>query len=333
MLGVGDAIALVQATRDIIAIVDAAFAFSGECKELKTKCQIVEKLLTSNASLAADETSKPLQNTLQKALSYLKECKRKRIMRNPLFEVLFHPRIETYTRKLDEWIVIAILSADVRIEMTLQRAASEIQEVHDVSKVGLSIGKRVEEKLDFVITAERLGRLGTEEHKYLNPKIRSALWDRVTVITLNEVEALNEPNAHAEFTGSLKTGEAIRFVPLEKGKSDTPRLLVVYGELSRSVGIQRLFGRFEGRYGDYAVLEDVNVYSVLNTVLSTCDPKAKESSRLSQLKLCLDLTICIAYLHSVNIVVKVISDSSVYLRNVNGNVIPVLGNLQHARLV
>jgi hypothetical protein len=41
----------------------------------------------------------------------------------------------------------------------------------------------------------------------------------------------------------------------------------------------------------------------------------------------------VAYLHSVKIVVKVISESSFYIREVDGNFVPVLTHLEHARKV
>ena len=326
----GDIIAIAQAAREIITIVDQTFAFSGECQELKQKCEVVKKILEGSETV---EDYPELKNAVERALAYLQECRKRRFVRNPFFEVVFHPRIEKYTRTIESWITIIILSVDIHIQTELKKNTELSKEVHDDSKEVLATSRRLEEKLDFVVTAERLERLGAEENKYSNLKIRSELWNRVPVITPNEVSISEQPDGHAEFVGSLVTGEAIRFVPLEKDKYDTPRLLVVYGEISRSVGVQRLYGIFKGRYGHYAVMEDVKVDSILKDVLLGTDSKITEPTPLNRLKICLDLATCVAYLHSVHIIVKVLSDSSIYLQSVNGNLIPILANLQHARLV
>jgi hypothetical protein len=61
--------------------------------------------------------------------------------------------------------------------------------------------------------------------------------------------------------------------------------------------------------------------------------KIAELTRTRRLRLCYEIALSVAYLHSVSIVVKVISTKSIYLREVNGDLIPVLTNLEYARQV
>lgn len=150
-----------------------------------------------------------------------------------------------------------------------------------------------------------------------------------------EVESLGERVGEMEFRGSLLSGERVVFIPIDLAMWNVPKYLSIYGPLSRSVNLQRFFGIFQDTSGDYAVMEDLTgegtPFMLLKTALSS--NRIAESSSICRLRLCHEIAMIVAYLHSTKIVVKVISDSSIFLRKVNEAFIPVMTNLEHTREV
>lgn len=58
-----------------------------------------------------------------------------------------------------------------------------------------------------------------------------------------------------------------------------------------------------------------------------------QASYLQRLRLCYEIALAVAYLHSVHIVVKVLSEESIFIKQVKGELIPALSDLEYARLV
>lgn len=121
--------------------------------------------------------------------------------------------------------------------------------------------------------------------------------------------------------------------PLAWSKWEVPRLLSIYSTLSHSVNIHQFFGVFADGTSHYAVMEDVSDSGVYLLQHALSNRKIAETSRIQKLRLCYEIALVVAYLHSVNIIVKVISESSIYVREIRGELIPVISNLEQARQV
>jgi serine/threonine protein kinase len=151
---------------------------------------------------------------------------------------------------------------------------------------------------------------------------------------LADIEECTQGNQ--QFGGTLKTGEIVQFVPIKS--ADKYRLLCTYTTLSGSLNIQRLFGVFTNTHGEYAVMEDLQGERVpfvrLNSAFSeNSKTSVASASRIQRLRLCYEIAVAVAYLHSVSYVVKTISDSSIFIRKVDKDLIPVLTNIKDPRLV
>jgi hypothetical protein len=95
----------------VMTIVDDAFAFSSECLELQARCRAVESILKANdPSVQQLPGMAELSERLDKCGKYLKSCKERKFIRNPIFEVTFHRRIDKYNTRLDRWMISATLS-------------------------------------------------------------------------------------------------------------------------------------------------------------------------------------------------------------------------------
>jgi serine/threonine protein kinase len=180
---------------------------------------------------------------------------------------------------------------------------------------------------DFVAVATQLQRWDQQ----LSRGQRDEFLKSIPVLSTQEI-VLDECEGYKERRGSLKSGEGVVLTPLPH-RWEVPRLISIYAMLSRSVNVQRLFGVFHDPSGDYAVMEDLegSPFVLLSKALS--DNQIAGSTRTQRLRLCYEIALTVAYLHSVNIVVKVISDTSIYLRNSDTGFIPVLTNLGQARAV
>ena len=174
------------------------------------------------------------------------------------------------------------------------------------------------------------------EGQPLSPEQRVKLIENIPLVTTDDIKSMpDERQAGGIFRGTLTSGEQVVFIPLAWTKWETPRLITIYAEISRYVNIQRLFGVFHDSSCRYSVMEDIEGESSLFIVLKDAltNGMLAKASRIERLRLCNEIALSVAYLHSLKIVVKVISDSSVFVREVNGDFIPVMANLEHARLV
>lgn len=107
-------LSIFKAIVSISAVVDEAFSFSKECRLLSVNCKVIKLILEKHEDRFGDDPAiKELNKALDKCEKYLMECKEKRVIRNPVFEVTFHRRINKYKEACDKWIMITLLSLQV----------------------------------------------------------------------------------------------------------------------------------------------------------------------------------------------------------------------------
>lgn len=132
---------------------------------------------------------------------------------------------------------------------------------------------------------------------------------------------------------SLKGGDKVRLIKMSLKTYDAPKLVQIYATLSGSVSIQRVFGILEFRNGStsYAVVEDLEEPPFLP--LSNAFDRLETTPFIQRLRICYDLALTVASLHKTERVIKVLSDSSIFLREDDGQLIPVLSKLEESRIV
>ena len=162
---------------------------------------------------------------------------------------------------------------------------------------------------------------------------------KIPNLTIQDFSRVDERSEDSqEFTGVLNTEQSVRCIPIKKESTQKDRLLSIYTTLSSSVNVQKIFGVVTNDDGEYAVMEQLDgqtsPYILLseafteNTIASVV-----KASRIHRLRLCYEIAVIMAYLHSLNFIVKVVSETSIYLREDEEDLIPVMTNLEHARLV
>lgn len=117
VIGVGDVVAIVNATVSLIRLIDDAFNFYKECRDLKARCEAIKSILQNQQDVFIDNTSLALDglgDIVQAACRYLNNKRIGWLYRNPFMERVFFLRIEKFEKKLDSWIVTLNLSVSVR---------------------------------------------------------------------------------------------------------------------------------------------------------------------------------------------------------------------------
>jgi serine/threonine protein kinase len=182
---------------------------------------------------------------------------------------------------------------------------------------------------ELIIAAEIKGRSDP-----LSPQERQELFRRIPKVEAREVVDLgtHEPE---KFHRTLTNGAKVVFIQISITKWEVPRLLLIYSLVSMTVNVQRFFGIFTDGTGNYAVMEDLEQGEPASRLLrdAFADENFQSLSFAQRLRLCYEIAVTVRYLHEVGLVVKILSDMSTYIRNVEGENFPVLCNLQEAREV
>jgi hypothetical protein len=128
------------------------------------------------------------------------------------------------------------------------------------------------------------------------------------------------------------TGDHVQLIKMSLKSWDAPKLVQIYTTLSASVSIQRLFGILQVPLsGSFAVMEDVEKPPFLP--LTESFEKLANTLFIQRLRICYDLALTVAVLHETKRVIKVLSDSSIFLRDDNGQLTPILAKLADSRRV
>ena len=90
-------------------IIEDSFSFSDNCRQLKERCGAIQAILRDNELIQLPAIAE-LETQIQKCEEYLESCKKRRFVRNPVFEVTFHRKIGKYVSAIDSWIIIATLA-------------------------------------------------------------------------------------------------------------------------------------------------------------------------------------------------------------------------------
>jgi hypothetical protein len=116
--GVDDTVAALtffNALASVVSIIDEAFQFRENCRQLRDGCNVIQLVISQNQELLKDHTAiEGLTNAIKECHKYLEECRTRKFLRNPIFEVTFHKRIKKYRRICKDWTSKALLSLHVR---------------------------------------------------------------------------------------------------------------------------------------------------------------------------------------------------------------------------
>lgn len=183
---------------------------------------------------------------------------------------------------------------------------------------------------DFLAVATKSQGLSTE----LSFKEREELLNMIPKVEERDICDLG-PHEVQEFRRTLNNGEKALFKSITLTKWDIPRALWTYSMVSRTLNVQRFFGIFRDSNGSYAVMEDLLQGEPPARLIRDAfsDDKFAHMNFDRRLRLCYEIAVTVAYLHSLDIIVRVISETNVLVRRLDDEYLPVLTNLEQVRKV
>lgn len=136
-------------------------------------------------------------------------------------------------------------------------------------------------------------------------------------------------------TGSLAISENIPVVCVPVNENEMrygkgPRHALIYSKLSSNTLVHHYFGISQRFDRLWAVMEDLRSCKSLAASIQASSFPNDWATRLG---IAHDIAKTVAYLHSVNLLVKSLSDTSVLLSLKNDVTIPILNNVEEAREV
>ena len=141
-----------------------------------------------------------------------------------------------------------------------------------------------------------------------------------------------------EFSGKLKTGDLVRFIPIRQDSTMKKRILSTYRALSGTASIQRFYGLYKNEIGEYAVMEELEgpespFIRLDEAFTENAKASVAQLSRNQRVLLCHEISLIVLYLHSLGFVVKIISDKSIFVRKDQKCFVPLFTDLEQARSV
>ena len=136
-----------------------------------------------------------------------------------------------------------------------------------------------------------------------------------------------------DLIGSLPDGTRVICKNLPQSRAgieqSISRPAMIYSRLAQGSNVQNYFGILErqGRY--YAVMEDVQELPTLDRWLA----EHGVPDRLSALTVAYEISSTVAYFHSVQLLVKTISDQKIVLKTTGETTVPLFTEVERARIV
>jgi hypothetical protein len=159
----------------------------------------------------------------------------------------------------------------------------------------------------------------------------------VPAVSAAQLHIESRPDGYTEFCGIKDGLQPVVCVPYKTKALDpiqVPRLVENYTALSNHLHVQTFYGILNDTRGEYLVLEDLKAQSDVSRLKhAPSRDEFSSASPLQKLLFCYEITITVASFHKANIVVKVLTDSFIFVRFKGKRLLPIFTELDTARAV
>jgi hypothetical protein len=188
---------------------------------------------------------------------------------------------------------------------------------------------------------QHLGRIQLLEHELQQARMESQSLKPIDQQLLNVINLPQATIQILETDGSYQDvpkygsydGVAVVFEKIVHNSLDRlPRIVQLYQQIGTIALVQHFLGIAKYQGVKYALMEDLRGYESVGAATATGNKLAL--GRAEKIRFMYELAATVSSLHEARILVKTMSDETVYLRKHQKNrVRPLISNLSHARAV
>ncbi|KAK3391180.1 kinase-like domain-containing protein [Podospora didyma] len=299
-----------------------------ECEKVGELAQLLQSVLDSNEeALKSSSTEKKLQAHLRDVATFVTNCTKDYSLLGRAWEVMWDKKLPKLLAGLKDWILYFLMDAMSRgitvgekLVDGQERIISRLTIVDDINShlSSLDEGLRGQEKVFSAIMDEKLQILSKT----------SAKWR--ADFQSNDTRLKASQDSSGDLSGTLD-GQRVVLYPISSNQRDSrvgPRHVTLYSKLSANTSVHSFYGLADRNGQLYAVMQDLRTAKSLGSCLA--DPQFSDAR--DRLRVAYDVAQTMAYLHSVEILVRSLSDQNVVLTREDREWKPVLTRLDQARL-
>ncbi|KAH8916072.1 kinase-like protein [Atractiella rhizophila] len=310
----------------IIRTVRNVQRFERECQGIQKLVGLIQNVFDSfKAANIPLETTDRVQNNLCEVKDFVIDCTQKSSFAQRAWEVIWRKRLPRLMAGLQETVLWFLMDAAAHGVMVQELLLDTSRNIHDTV-----IGMKA--------TLDQLAAKAVIEEKGQISNRTAAEWD--IEFPLEDKRLKVSRDDKGTLAGTVQyhglTSQVILHSISNHQKEDPfgggPRHVRIYSKLSSAnTAVERFHGLAELETGNYyVVMEDLRSAKSLGASLQ--DTAKFEDVKL-RIRMAYELAKAIAFLHSVRILVRSLSDETVKLVQRDGKWKPVLTNLGEARLL
>ncbi|KAF3000079.1 hypothetical protein E8E13_002135 [Curvularia kusanoi] len=310
----------------IISTAREARRLKKECEAVRKRAEIVKGILDKNQQ--NDECEKKMREVVEQLLHFVIWCKDANFLQR-VWEVTWKRRLPELVQDLTTWALILSVGTTASARSDLLRLITDVTRSEELQRKDAS--ELLEQMRSQSTILEEMMKVQKEEG---TPKLQVDFQDndpRLTLAkdSLNDTLLSGELFPHNSQHGSVKVlCEPVNESLMKYGEKG-PRHVLIYAQISLNAGVQPFYGITE-RFGKrWTVMKDLRGMSTLSRAIEDGTWPKPLSQRLS---IAYEVARTMEYLHSVEILVKRLSDHTVVLEEIDGIITPYLTNLESARL-
>ncbi|KAL8364975.1 hypothetical protein RB595_003998 [Gaeumannomyces hyphopodioides] len=304
----------------IIRTARRANTLKKECKDVEVVAELLLDVIQQNpAAVQGLKTKERLLNLLHETQKCVTECTQSSV--NRVWETLWRHRLPTLTKELLVWVTY--LTAETTVS-----SRGDVLKLLDQSQQG-----SIRDEAHFADITAKLTILENLK-KNMDEKAAGELCvdfadgdPRLTITQASD----NELSGTLTISNELKAPvvcEPVKEELMRYGEKG-PRHVAIYAELSAHTGVHPFYGIAQHRGKRWCVFRDLRDSPTLAEAISS---NRLPADLFERVRVAFDATSTLSYLHSVEILLKRLSDRTMLLVTEQGRVVPYLTQVESARL-
>ncbi|KAH8924291.1 kinase-like protein [Atractiella rhizophila] len=315
----------------IIRTIQKVRRFKTKCEEIQKLALLIQSVLDclkrANKTL---QTTEQVQRNLDEVKKFVIDCTQNSSLAQRAWEVIWRQRLSGLMEGLREtalWFLMEAAVQGVTVQDALRDTSKKIHEA--VISIGGDVMAARDQLAAFQVLVEEKGKISA--------KI-AGKWEIQFPFEDKHLKVSREPNGMLAGTLEYDDSSTSQVILLEISTTQKvdpfgrgPRHVRIYSEISSAnTVIERFHGLAEPEAGKYyMVMEDLRSAKSLGDSLGG----TQLGDVKDRLQIAYELSKAIAFLHSVRILVRSLSDDTVKLVERNKEWKPVLTKLEEARLL